>query len=1479
MFDSIVNVEEWISDHYLTTEESRGASFAKRTADRIKTWKKDAESDGSESPWARLQHHREAVQTALAGVDAGDPATLAAANRIIRNAFGYGPAEELTVERNGQEIVFPGWSGNAGSVTVVDTTAVSSVEDLPAAQPVRNGVPGDAVTVDGKPAVMTAAKLVGDLFLSDTPPAFVLLVSGPYVTLAERESWPLGRYLTVDLGLAVERNNQKSKGELQQVTAILAREDTERAADGTTWWTSTIEESREHAVKVSAELRAAVRESIEIIGNDVVSRYRGNPELAGLVADLDGEQLGVQALRYLYRILFLLFAEASPEMDVLPVGTPEYDEGYGLSRIRELILTPPATAKAENGTHLYESLQLLFQLVDEGHLTEADAPGDADEVTNTVAGLNFRNLRADLFLPEKTAYIDASKLSNLALHRVLERLLLSPEQKGHDRGFISYATLGVTELGQVYEGLMSFKGFIAQTDLWEVAPHGKPEKGSWVVPESGTHHLPEDSFVLVDEEVSAAEGGGVRRVRRRHKRGSFVFRQSSRDRERSASFYTPQVLTEFTVGQALEELKAGGRLEKAADIFTLTICEPAMGSGAFAVEAVRQLAELYLTMREDELGRQVPSEDRAKELQRVKAYIALHQVYGVDLNRTAVELGEIALWLDIMTGDLTAPWFGLHLRRGNSLIGASRGTYSPEQLADRSWLTTPHRPGGVDEGRIFHFLVPGESWGAAADSKDLKALSEETAARQKELKTWRKGTHRKITKKQVALLQRLSVRAERLWDLAGRRIAIAEDQIRRDVNVWEFQAPPVEKNVSREQIEAELFGNYDGAYQRLRLVMDAWCALWFWPVTGEIDPPTMEEWLATLTDLFGTPVDENVGKTSKRLRDAGKGQFVLDAGSLWDDLNTEENLDWTMSGARSVQRCIEDHPWLSTVREIADAQGFFHWELDFAKVFAAGGFDLQVGNPPWVRPRTDVDALLSEADPWFSLANKPTQAAKRERTALVLNVQTQQGRRAQAAVAAGLTETLATAAFLGSVAEFPHLRNQAPDLYRAFIEQCWRHNSTAGFIGLIHPESHFTEKKAAPLRSAAYLRLRRHWQFVNELSLFDVHHLVSYGVHIYCSKRGEVNFINSSSCYHPKTILDSFFHDGTGPLPGLKDESGKWDRRPHKSRITKVGYDRLESWHSILEDEDTPILDTRMVYTVNSNAMQILTQLATAPRMKDLQLQFSRGWDESIDKKKGHFDSFWSRPTAWDEVILQGPHLGVSTPMAKEPNPTLKNNQDWSSVDFTKISGSYIPATSYKLADSGSGSTSKEYGSWVRNGKEYPIMGQYRIAYREMAATTGFRTLYPAIIPPGAMHVHTVNSLWTPDLLELSAIGATLSSIISDFWVRSSGSAHIFNDIIAKIPRIQSGLRGQIARIYLRLNCLTEEYADIWESVTSERWTMDTPLRGVEERRRAQDEIDEIAADAFGFSTDDLGDIYRTQFPVMRARDQREGYAPIYLNR
>ena len=96
------------------------------------------------------------------------------------------------------------------------------------------------------------------------------------------------------------------------------------------------------------------------------------------------------------------------------------------------------------------------------------------------------------------------------------------------------------------------------------------------------------------------------------------------------------------------------------------------------------------------MGERIDPELYTTELQKVKAYIALHRAYGVDFNSTAVELAEVSLWLNVMHRGLQAPWFGLHLRRGNSLIGARRATYDFTSLgrAKKSG-SKPHPPTGT----------------------------------------------------------------------------------------------------------------------------------------------------------------------------------------------------------------------------------------------------------------------------------------------------------------------------------------------------------------------------------------------------------------------------------------------------------------------------------------------------------------------------------------------------------------------------------------------------------------------------------------------------------------------------------------------------------------------------------------------------------------------------------------------------------------
>ncbi len=1462
-FDSIINVDEWLSDHYFTGEETKGRAartFGKRVTERVTEWKNADKTAEGTSPWARLTAAHKDLQLALSTLDAGNAESLTTTYRTVAQAFGY-PAEEqpLALFRTADAVALSARRTSTGTVLVLGAAPVDAPEDL-----ATTHLTGE-VLLGEKVQDWSVTKVLSELFLATDAPEFIVVLAGQWVVLAHREGWPLGRYLAVDLGVAVERNDTSKAGELQRIAVILARENTDRAADHSQWWEEAIDEARQHSVQVSAGLRDAVRESIEIIGNDVLDRRRDIDLPVEGEGGPDGNELARQSLRYLYRILFLLFAEATPELNILPTGTPEYDEGYGLSRLRDQVLTEPVTDRARRGTHLYQSLQILFDMVNEGHNPEDPAAADFLEDAGN-EGLVFRNLDADLFQPHATSLINEVQLSNLALHRVLERLLLTREKSKKDRGFISYATLGVTELGQVYEGLMSYTGFIAQEELLEVAPKGDSSKGSWVVPVTRATDLPEDSFVTTEVETA---DGGTERQNRRHPRGSFVFRQSSRDRERSASFYTPQVLTSFTVGQAIEVLDEEGRITCADDILELSVCEPAMGSGAFAVEAVRQLAELYLDMKQEETGELIESTDRTRELQNVKASIALHQVYGVDLNKTAVELAEISLWLDTMTADLTAPWFGLHLRHGNSLIGSRRATVPASSVTKKDYLRevpTEHGAVGVAKavedgssdpavaGRIHHFLLPSNGWGAAADAKDLKDIAGDE---QKAMKDWRKTVRTGFTKTQLTQLTAASKRVERLWQLALVRWRIAEEQARRDIPVWGQEFTATAKNTTRAEIEEGLYGNPDSPYQRLRLVMDAWNALWFWPLTETESLPSKEEWLAMLGDALGTPFTETRAKTD--------GQTRLGYDLNWNELEAVDSQDFVFSRMMSIEDLLANHPWLRFVQHVAATQAFFHWDLDFSAVMSRGGFDLQVGNPPWVRPTVELDALYAEHDPWFILAHKPTQAAKRERRARWAD-----DVEVLSTVVSGTGEVLATAASLSEETVFPFLKNQQPDLYRGFMESTWRHASHTGVIGLIHPESHFTEKKASALRSGSYRRLRRHWQFINELSLFDVDHHNAYGTHFYGHSRDTVSFFSAASLYHPQTIVDSLHHDGSGPLPGFKDDENRWDLRPHRDRILTVDADELQVWNSILEDPGTPLLHTRMVYTVNTEAAAVLAKLAEAPRMKQLGLQFSSGWHESGDKKKGYFDTEWKHPETWRDVILQGPHLGLSTPMIKQPNPSMKNNLDWSEVDFEAMSTDFVPATAYQ-PDRSISTYDADYGTWTIDDEPVEVLSTFRVAWRTMAATTGFRTLYPSVIPPGSQHVDTVFAAGPLNTSNRITAAAFACSLLSDYLLRASGLSHLraqnFNGLALGAC---NPLWPVAARLYLRLNCLTEAYASLWEKIIREPWTMDTPLRIAAERRRAQNEIDAIVALSLGVTADELCMIYRTQFPVMRRYDQED---------
>ena len=529
---------------------------------------------------------------------------------------------------------------------------------------------------------------------------------------------------------------------------------------------------------------------MQIIANEVLARLREHGLQPGDVME-PGElarELGRQSLRYLYRILFLLYAESRPELGILPADDEDYIAGYSMQRLGEIASHRLIGEEARIGFHLYESLALLFRMVNNGH----NGRGAADVTgLSEGEGLRFESLKADLFDPDRTRLIGSiadpryddeedsggtaprldTRLRDQVLHAVLRLLMLAKGggAKGKTKrgGFISYAQLGINQLGAAYEGLMSYSGFIAAEELYEVAKDGDPKDGSWMIPASRADSYADEVFVMAKDENGFPTG-----ERGRYLPGSFVYRLAGRDRQVSASYYTPQSLTSVTVELTLKQrIKEEGRDVTAAEVLRWRVCEPALGSGAFLNEAIDQLAALYLKLREEETGERLEPDERTLALQKVKAYIALHNCYGVDLNETAVELAEVSIWLNVMHRGLQAPWFGLHLVRGNSLIGAGRRLYPPDKLAKGQWLKSapedvPFSAGEIPDGHIHHFLLPAEGWGCVAGEKEAKELAPEDTKR---LADWRKGIRRSPSGKKTSAATAGPRRSHRVPVVPGHR--------------------------------------------------------------------------------------------------------------------------------------------------------------------------------------------------------------------------------------------------------------------------------------------------------------------------------------------------------------------------------------------------------------------------------------------------------------------------------------------------------------------------------------------------------------------------------------------------------------------------------------------------------------------------------------------------------------------------------------
>jgi type I restriction-modification system DNA methylase subunit len=369
----------------------------------------------------------------------------------------------------------------------------------------------------------------------------------------------------------------------------------------------------------------------------------------------------------LYRMLFILYAEAR---DLLPMGNAAYRR-RSLSRLVETAHEHKMKGIPDpNATTLWDQLKQLCHAIYESD-DELDIPA----------------YNGGLFDDADKPYLREGTIADGHLTQALFDLAYQPdgnEDDGYRR--IDYRDLSVRHLGSIYEGMIEYKLQIAEETLWA----RRDGKGNVRFLKTGQDGAPRRNDVEI-------------------KKGDVYFSQSPGERKATGTYYTPEFIVDYivrqTVVRGLEERRAPleerlkgweeevaaaihsserQRMQRTADeellrfveeqALTFRVCDPAMGSGHFLVNAAHHVTAfvvetLHLTPW---AAHQIDVDTNAWRRSVVERCL-----YGVDISLMAVELAKLSLWLASVAKGKPLSFLDHHLRQGNSLIGVRL-----ENLAD-----------------------------------------------------------------------------------------------------------------------------------------------------------------------------------------------------------------------------------------------------------------------------------------------------------------------------------------------------------------------------------------------------------------------------------------------------------------------------------------------------------------------------------------------------------------------------------------------------------------------------------------------------------------------------------------------------------------------------------------------------------------------------------------------------------------------------
>ena len=399
------------------------------------------------------------------------------------------------------------------------------------------------------------------------------------------------------------------------------------------------------------------------------------------------------------------------------------------------------------------------------------------------------------------------------------------------------------------------------------------------------------------------------------------------ERKTSGSYYTPDSLVQCLLDSALEPViaerlaKAKTPKEKETALLSLKVCDKAAGSGHFIIRAGHRIARHLARVRS---GEEEPSPSIYRTALRD---VIGHCLYGVDINPMAVELCKVTLWLEALEPGKPLSFLDHHIRCGNSLLGTTPGlisaglpddAFKPIEGDDPEACSSLKRLNKAQREGLRHLFI--------AEDTAIRERMHQAAAAIDEISDKRpEGIHRKEAAFRNA---QQNYDFQKAWDLAN--LWCAAFVIKKH-----FPTPSL---AGADTLSAST-GERDGVRCR-----------------SEAEPTTVQ------TGLFGGTEETPKAKAKKAKAPSRAGSEVPIG------ITTQHLRDFVEGGAMP-------DGLLAEAKRLADQYQFFHYHLTFPEVFAQGGFDCTLGNPPWERITLKEKEWFAERRP--DIADAPNSAARK----------------------------------------------------------------------------------------------------------------------------------------------------------------------------------------------------------------------------------------------------------------------------------------------------------------------------------------------------------------------------------------------------------------------------------------------------------------------------------------------------------------------